>query len=154
MIKAPGAPGARRGTNMKTAQGFTLIELMIAVAVVAILGAIAWPMWQDYIMRSHRTAAKACLLEQSQYMERFYTQNMSYATSRDGDDVALPDGGCAAEQAEYYTFSIADVDDTSYTLEAEPQGTQATRDTACGTLGVDQTGAKTKSGEADVSKCW
>lgn len=135
-------------------KGFTLIELMIAVAIIAILAAIAWPMWQDYVVRSHRTAARACLMEQAQFMERFFTQNMSYATARNGDGVDLPGGGCVADQAQSYTFSLVDVDDSTYVIEATPQGTQAARDTKCGTLGVDQSGAKTITGEGEVSQCW
>lgn len=140
---------------MNKSRGFTLIEILIAVAIISILAGIAWPAWQNYITRSHRTAAQACLMQQAQFMERFYTQNMSYSTSRDGSDVDLPDGGCISEMNGNYSFEIEQVDDSSYLLMASPQGVQENRDTQCGVLSVDHTGRKTASMDGDgVGRCW
>lgn len=138
----------------KQQHGFTLVEIMVVVVIIAILSAVAWPAYQNYVTRSNRAAAQSCLLEQAQFMERFYTQHMSYKTSRSGGEVDLPSGGCVAQISDRYTIEIDDVDDDSYVLLATPVGVQAARDTKCGVLGVDQTGAKTASGEAGASGCW
>jgi len=75
----------------KTAtQGFTLIELMIAVAIVGILAAIAYPSYIEHVRKTRRADAKAVVLELSQWMERFYTENSRYDKTRAGVDVALP----------------------------------------------------------------
>ena len=140
--------------KLKQQHGFTLVEIMIVVIIISVLSAIAWPAYQNYVTRSNRTAAQSCLLEQAQFMERFYTQHMSYENSRNGASVALPSGGCAAQLSDKYTIEIDDVDDDSYVLVASPVGAQESRDTKCGVLGVDQTGAKTASGEAGASGCW
>lgn len=140
---------------MNKTRGFTLIEILIAVAIVALLAGIAWPAWQGYVTRSHRTAAQACLMQQSQFMERFYTQNMSYSTSRDGDNVSLPGGGCISEMEATYSFELEQVDDSSYLLTASPQGVQESRDSQCGVLSVDETGRKSASLDVNgTGRCW
>src|SRR3546814_661335 len=65
----------------KSASGFTLLELMITVAVVAILATIAYASYQDQIIKSRRAAGATCLQERAQFMERFYTTNLSYLSS-------------------------------------------------------------------------
>ena len=64
--------------------GFTLIEVMIVVAIVAILGAVALPSYQQYVERSRRADAKAVLLEATQFMERVFTERGAYNKKTDG----------------------------------------------------------------------
>lgn len=137
------------------AAGFTLVELMIVVAIVAILSAIAYPSYQEHVIKSRRATAQTCLLELAQFMERFYTTNMRYDQTPSGAAVSLPATSCRTDLGAFYTFGFAagQPQATTYTLEAVPKGAQ--NDPKCGTLGVNQQGVKTKSGTAaSVSECW
>lgn len=131
--------------------GFTLIELMIAVAIVAILAAVAYPSYVNQVRKARRTEAKTWLLEAASKQERYYTENNSYATNM--TTLGYPynaqptDGG-------WYQVSVTAATATTYTLQAAPQGAQ-TADTICGTLTIDAFGAKTESGSAASWKdCW
>ena len=136
------------------ARGFTLIEMMIVVAVIGILAAIAYPSYQRYVTESRRSAAEACLSQYALYMERFYATNLSYAETSSGTAVSLPTLDCSTELSSYYTFSLSAVASRSYTLDAAPQSTQASNDSDCGTLSLDETGAKGASGSSGGSSCW
>jgi type IV pilus assembly protein PilE len=129
---------------MRQAKGFTLIELLVSVAIVAILVSLAVASYGFATVKTRRAAAKTCLTEAAQTMERHYTLNMSY-------DTALPDPPCSADVTDYYDvgFAAGQPTDTTYKIEAVPTASQD--DGACGTLSLDQTGTK---GANDVDACW
>lgn len=132
-------------------RGFTLIELMIVVAVIAVLTVIAIASYDWATTKTRRKEAASCIEQGAQYMERFHATNLRYDKTIAGVAVALPNQ-CPADLATYYTVSVSAVAATTYTLQAVPIGTQATRDTACGTLSMNQTGTKAASGGG--SECW
>jgi len=132
---------------MNTQKGFTLLELMIVVVIVALIAAIAIPNYQPYVIKTRRTAATGCLLEMSQALERFHTKNLTCV------GFSIPSMECSNKLTEHYTFSLADQAARAYTLSATPQGAQHGKDPAsCGTLTVNQAGVKGAGG--DISVCW
>ncbi|MDO9612493.1 MAG: type IV pilin protein [Serpentinimonas sp.] len=136
------------------ARGFTLVELMIVLAIAAILAAIALPSYQRHVTETRRDAAQGCLLELAQFAERFYTTRMTYV------GLALPATQCRSDLAAFYTFSLNGTPDArTYSIQAVAQGGQAARDTNCATLRIDQTGARTAfnaGGTASAANpaCW
>jgi type IV pilus assembly protein PilE len=132
-------------------QGFTLVELMVVVAVVAILAAIALPSYQNHVVKTNRTAAGACLSELAQFMERTYTENMTY----NPNNFQLPALQCRNDLLARYTFSISGLAARTYTLTATPTTLQ--KDTDCGSLTINHTGLRGAKGGTDpavVRTCW
>jgi type IV pilus assembly protein PilE len=126
-------------------QGFTLIELMVVVAIIAILASIAYPAYKDYVVKTRRSAGTACLLEQAQFMERYYSTNMGYSGA------ALPSTACTSDLSQHYAFAFsAGPTATAFTVAATPQGAQAAQDSLCGTLSIDQKGTKSPT----TTGCW
>jgi type IV pilus assembly protein PilE len=137
--------------------GFTLIELMVTVAIVGILAGIAYPSYQDSVMKSRRADAKGALLGLANAMERHFTARNTYlgAGTIDGDTgsptifsaTSPVDGGTP-----YYNLTINAATASAYTLHAAPTGAQA--NDKCGTLSLTQTGARGISTALAVADCW
>jgi len=136
----------------KTERGFTLIELMIVIAIIGILAAIAVPQYTDYVTRSRRADGQSTLLQVAQELERCYTQFSAY---NDTNCAVVTSGAVSQTSPEgYYVIAASGtaLSASTFTLTATPQGAQATHDTDCTTLTVNQLGERTP--DPDPNNCW
>ena len=144
----------RTSSEPAVTRGFTLIEVMITVAIMGILVSVALPSYNAQVVRTRRATASACLMELAQYMERVYTSNLRYDTNN-GAATDLPATPCRSELTGTYSFGFSGTAQArSFTLAATPQGNQATRDTGCGVLSINQASIKSVSGAKPVKDCW
>ena len=134
--------------------GFTLIELMIVVVVVAVLSSLAYPSYQEYVVKAKRTEGKAALLDATQALERHFTNYNTYPASLSAAGVRTYSGDSAAKAA--YTIAIAAGASgslaSSFTLTATPANGHT--DAKCGNLSINQLGVKGKTGTLTVAQCW
>ncbi len=131
--------------TFKRSSGFTLIELMIVVAIIGILAAIAVPAYSDYVLKGKRSDAKAALLQAQIAQEKYRANNTTYATTiaLAGITSPSPDG--------YYTIAVVGTPDaTTYRITAAPLSPFA--DATCGTFAINQDGAY-YTGYANAT-CW
>ena len=140
---------------IKRSKGFTLIELMIVVAIVGILAAIALPSYQNYVIRTNRADATGALMAATNAMERLRANNFTYASLDSGGNqivpfsVNVPSDGTAAAT---YTLSLNVPNGTIYTITATAVGNQRASIGAADILTIDQQGVKSWSGS--TNPCW
>jgi len=128
--------------------GFSLIELLVTLAIVGILAAILYPSYKADVARVHRNNAAVLLVNTAGQMEQYYLKNTKYTGA------TLANLGIDASVCQnFYQINITANTDT-YLLEAMPIGWQAKSDEKCGTLSLTQDGKKSISGSGDVSDCW
>ena len=134
----------------KWSKGFTLVELMIAVAIVGILAAIAYPSYVNYINRAHRSDGLAMLSQFQLILERCYAQNFSYVAACNAKP-AFP----LTSQQGFYTINIANLSASTYTLTATTLGTQV-GDLTCAIMTVNQANVRTAVNTGGVAQttCW
>ena len=141
------------GSRKDVGKGFTLIELMIAVAILAIVIAIAVPAYTNYVTRTNRTDGHKLLTETAQALERCFTRFGSYTAA----NCALGQSATYPIDSENGWYSLEwadqDIDTTSFTLTAKPQGAQETRDQGkCDALTLSHRGERGQEGNGD--RCW
>ncbi len=124
---------------MNKVKGFTLIELMITVVIIAILAAIAYPSYQDSVLKTRRATGQANLIEIANYMERFFTENGTYVGA------SIASSGITNDD---YAFTMPVATATTYTLTATATGAQ-TADSSCTPMTIAHTGVTTPA-----SGCW
>ena len=146
--------------NMNKQGGVTLLELLIVVAIVAIIGSFAYPSYMEHVVNTKRTIATSTLLQVADRQQQFFMDNKRYAANLTNlgfgaNPLTIADDGMASAAGDadsVYTISLSNVTATTYTLTAAPLHGQASRDTDCGSLTLTQAGAKGNS--AGGADCW
>ena len=141
-------------------RGITLLELLIVVVIVAIIASVGYPSYMRYVVNTKRTAATSTLLQVADRQQQFFMDNKRYTAdltelgfaaspmfvSDQGDSVPAGDDDAV------YVVSLVGVTPTTYQALAAPLGAQLERDGGCGTMTLNQAGAKDALGGGDY--CW
>lgn len=130
--------------KQNSSQGFTLIEVMIAVVIIGILAAIAYPSYIDYIVKSGRSEGVAAVMKVANLQEQYYLDNRAYTT-----DMTKLGLSASPFLTEHGYYSVASAGTSSFTITATAKGSQASRDSTCTTITMTSAGVKGPSTE-----CW
>jgi type IV pilus assembly protein PilE len=145
---------------LKFQRGMTLIELMVVVAIVAIVFALAFPSYERYVVRTKRAVAQNALLQVADRQQQFFMDNKQFAANLtnlgfNANPFVVDDEGSATVAAAadaVYSITLSNVTQTTWTATAAPLHGQLSRDTNCGSLSITQAGTKASSGGG--ANCW
>jgi type IV pilus assembly protein PilE len=147
--------------SFKRSAGFTLIEVMITVAIIGILAGIAYPSYKEYVMKGRRSDAKAGLLSLQLAQEKFRANCLQYATGIATTRSCVTGTynllGSATSPNSYYDLSIVSADGSAYSLKATRKTSGLQNGDKCGDFLIDQNGSKTIINAATgytAATCW
>jgi type IV pilus assembly protein PilE len=129
-------------------RGFTLLELVVVLAMVGILSLISYPIYSHHVLKTRRAQAEVALLDVAAGLERYHALHNTYG----GANLANIEVNAYTEN-QAYQLDIADTNDTDYAVQARPLGAQAA-DAVCGVLSLNALGVKGVSGTGKVADCW
>ena len=130
--------------------GFSIIELLMVLAITGLLAAMSYPNYHNYITRAHRTEGKTALLDLACRMEHYYSKHQTYQTATIGTGNKTDVLGESLSETRLYTLSIARATDETYLLTATTR--TLTQDAQCPLLTLNHSGAKGPRG--GIVSCW
>ena len=134
---------------MEHSRAYTLLELLIALAISAMMTTLAYPAYVSYEAHANRNHAEVALMELTARLEDYFTSNNTYQSAT-ANDLKMDN----LESDLPYQLVLANVSDTHFTIQAIPNATQGTQDSSCGTLSITDTAHRTISGSGGVDACW
>ncbi len=134
--------------------GFSLLELLVTMAIISILAVIAYPSYQSHIIKTRRNDGKISLLHLAAQMERYYATHNSYQGAIIGGNKTSTIQANNISSEGWYTMQISQSNRDSYVLQAIPRQHQSTSDKSCGTLTLNQQGIRGSSINKESNKCW
>lgn len=146
-----------QAVHSRQVRGFTLIELLVVITIVAILGALAYPSYTNSVAKGRRADAQKALLEASQFMQRYYVANNSYADSA-AKPPTLP-GSLAKTSGSsgnvIYTLTVTDADQVGYKIKAVPDGSGPMSKDECGSFVLESSGKRSlEDSKKATGDCW
>lgn len=148
MFSCPNITTLQVGDQKSYVKGFTLIELMIVVAVIGILAAIAYPNYTDYVKRGKAAEATSTLADLRNRMEQYFQDNKTYVDTGG----AVAPCTATAGTTKYFTYACTTQTATTYTLTATPVAGQGVSNFS---FTINQDNAKTSTFDGTVgANCW
>lgn len=136
-----------------TKDGFSLIELLIVLFIIAVLISIAVPTYNHHLMMGKRLDGKISLLDLATRLERYYTEQHTYANATIGAHSSSDVLATPFSQQGFYRLSIINQTNTSFLIQAAPMP-EKLNDKNCGALQLNQLGEKSITGSGTLVSCW